>query len=354
MPDNDMEIIEQAVIDTNREIAAEAWDQEAVELDRTNDRTPESVGEGLEGQQEAEEGEEAEGEEGEGGEAGAAQAKPGDDGKPKPEEAAAAKPAGEKPEPEGRVPSGKLREANERARAAEAERDRIKGENATALAAATKRVDDLQAKFDGVLAALQRQQPVQPQPQQQKPDEPAIPDLFEDPKGFIEHLTKGFTSELSKRDQQMEALRVETSLQMAHAIHKESFDKAYEAVTKLDPRNPDDQMTVRRIYAAPNPGEALVQWHKRSETLRVVGDDPGKYKETLAAEIRQSLMTDPEFRKQVIEGLQAEALGGPNGKPNTSVRLPANLNGSPGGTRERVPADAFDGSPQAIADSAWR
>ena len=121
---NELDVLETAIIETEREIAAEAWDKEAVELDNDGDRTMESLGEGLEGQHEADEGEEAEsetGEEGEGetGEAGEAQAKPGEDGKPKPEEAAAAKP-GEKPgeKPEGRVPSGKLREANERARAA--------------------------------------------------------------------------------------------------------------------------------------------------------------------------------------------------------------------------------------------
>jgi hypothetical protein len=350
----ELDVLETAIIETEREIAAEAWDKEAVELDNDGDRTMESLGDGLEGQHEADEGEEAEsetGEEGEGetGEAGEAQAKPGEDGKPKPEEAAAAKPG--KPEPT--IPPGRLREANERARAAETERDKLKAENATALAASRKEVDELKAKFDGVLAALQRQQPVQQQPQQQ-PEADKVPDLFEDPKGFVDHLTKGFTSELSKRDQQMEALRVETSLQMAHAIHKEAFDKAYEAVAKLDPRNPDHQMTVRRIYAAPNPGEALVDWHKRNETLRVVGDDPTKYRETVAAEVRQALLADPEFRKQVIADLRAEATGGNDGKPNTITRLPKSLNGVAGGARESVGSEVFDGSPQAIAESAWR
>src|SRR5580704_2312166 len=111
-----MDEIEQAVIETNREIAAEAWDKEHVELDHTGDRTPETVGEGLEGQVEDEEAEtETEEVEAEAAESEEAEA----------EEKPEAKPEGEeKPEveakPEGRIPSGVLREQKAKAAAEKA------------------------------------------------------------------------------------------------------------------------------------------------------------------------------------------------------------------------------------------
>ena len=159
---------------------------------------------------------------------------------------------------------------------------------------------------------------------------------------------------MSKRDQQMENLRIETSMQVAHGIHGDAFAKAFEAIKQLDPRNPDNMVTVQRLLRSPNPGEAFVQWHKRNETLREVGDDPAKSREKVAADTRAALLADPEFRKQIIADLQAEANGGTTGKPNTITRLPRSLNGAPGGSRPGVASETFDGSPQAIAESAWR
>ena len=202
-----------------------------------------------------------------------------------------------------------------------------------------------------MLAVLQRQQAPKPADSAPKPEVP--PDIFENPNGFTDHLNKGFDAKLQPIMEQLAQQRVETSMAIAHAIHRDGFSKAFEAVQKLDPRNPDDQMTVRRIYAAPNPGEALVQWHKRNETLREVGDDPVKYREKVAADARDALVKDPEFRKQLIEELRAEASGADGGRPNTITRLPRSLNGAAGSNRgvDRIDNDDSD---RAVADSAWR
>jgi hypothetical protein len=142
---------------------------------------------------------------------------------------------------------------------------------------------------------------------------------------------------------------------MAHNKHGDAFAKAYESVSKLNPQNPDDRATVQRIYSSPNPGEALVSWHKRTETLRRVGDDPDKYEKDIEARVRETLMKDPEFRKTLIEGARAEASVGEDGKPRTVLRLPKSLNGAVGGNRRAdADVDQNDGSDQAIAESAWR
>lgn len=146
-----------------------------------SDRTPETVGEGPEGQVEDEDADaeteteevEAEAEESPEGQ----NAKPPEGQKPATE---AAKPVPR--EPEGRVPSARLREQTERTRALETERDALKAELATTQTTSRAEVAALNARLDGVLAAIW-QQP-QPQNGQQKPQAEVVPDMFEDPKGF--------------------------------------------------------------------------------------------------------------------------------------------------------------------------
>lgn len=338
-----------AMIETEKEIAGFAWDNEETEaLDASGDRSLEDLGEGLEGQHEQGEDdtetEQAEGEESEAeGEAETVV-----------ETVVAAKPGETQPvraEPEGRIPPGRLREANERARTAEAERDALKAD-------IERRAAESKAQLDLVMreiAAL-KTAPREPAKAVEPPKAEVIPDIFEDPKGFADHLQKGFQSELSRRDAQLANLRVENSMAIAHAFHKDTFDKAWIAVNELKKENPEHQAIVHRIYTSPNPGEALVSWHKRNQTLAEVGDDPAAYRERVAKETRESLLKDPEFRKQLLADMRGEANAGDDGRPRTTTRLPKSLNGAQGSNvgTSRVDPDQHDGSPQAIADAAWR
>lgn len=343
-----------AMDDTNKEIFAEAFGKEDLVHDETGDRSIEQMGEGLEGQHEPDEDEIDESEEDEGEESDGEEDEESEQetsAKTEPVKAEPAKPA--KQEPQGRVPSGRLREQTERADKAEAALKELQTKVETERGASRKEVDDLRAQMNGILAALQqRQQP----PQQEEKKTDTVPDLFENPTAFVEHLQKGFQTELSARDRRLDEMRVENSMAIAHAFHKDVFEKAYQAVTTLDQKNPDNQATVRRIWTSPNPGEALVQWHKRNETLREVGDDPTKYREKVAAETREALMKDPEFRKQLIAELRGEASGANGGEPRTAVRLPKSLNGAAGGNAASRESDPlmYDDSDSAVFQSAWR
>lgn len=350
----EVDAISDAIIATEKEIAGAAFDQEDTDaLDETGDRSHEDIGGGLEGQHELEDDEEPDGEAADGeaesdgdgdgeaeGETGKAD---GDKGKQGEGEL---KPPRTEPEG-GRVPSGKLRDANERARTAEAERDAVKGQLTTfsdKLDQAMRRIDDLSRA-------------PRPEPKAAEPPAPKeAPDIFENPKGFIEHLTGMFQSELSKRDEKLEETRVETSMAIAHATNKDVFEKAFEAINKLNPQNPDDRVTVQRIYKSSNPGEALVNWHKRNETLTRVGNDPAAYEERIRTETRQALLKDPEFRKQLIADLRGEAAQGDDGTPRTTTRLPRSLARAPGSNLGTGSNDArdTDDTDQAVAASAWR
>jgi hypothetical protein len=356
MPIREVDAISDAIIATEKEIAGEAWGNEDTDVaDASGDRSMEDIGDGLEGQHEA--GSEAEGEEADGdGEAdGEGEGEGEGEGQTEAEAAAAAavaaaapKPGAEE-QPQGRVPAGKLREANEARRAAEAERDAVKGQLTTfseKLDQALRRIDDL--------SRAPRAEPPKPA---EPPAPKAAPDIFEDPKGFVEHITQGFQTELCKRDALLENNRVETSMAIAHAFHKDTFEKAFDAINKLDPRNPDDRATVQRIYKSPNPGEALVGWHKRSQTLAEVGDDPAAYRERVAKETREALMKDPEFRKSLVAEMRGEAARpGPDGSPRNETRLPGSLRRASGSNlgAERNDHRASDDSDQAVADAAWR
>lgn len=342
-----------AMIETEKEVAGFAWDNEDTEAaDATGDRSLEGMGDGLEGQNEAEDDEVVDGDEAEGDEES--------EGEPKP--ITAEKPAGEvKPEVKplaaeqpivGRVPAGKHREVLDRARAAETERDALK-------AASEKREAESNARFDLLtreIAALKTAPRSEPAKVEAAKAE-VIPDIFEDPKGFAEHLTNGFKSELSKRDAQLANQRVETSMALAHLSHKDTFEKAYAEISKLNVGNPDDRATVQRIYNSPNPGEALVSWHKRQQTFAEVGDDPTAYRERVRKETREALAKDPEFRKALIADMRKDAeRGDDDGAPRNVTRLPRSLARASGSNlgAERIDPNANDGSPEEIANAAWR
>jgi hypothetical protein len=351
----DDDILRDAIIGTEKEIFGDAFGKEELTLDETGDRSVEAMGEGLEGQHEPEDEDDEES----GDEQEASEAKKDDEkgeGETKEATEAQAKEEAKEPEPEprGRVPSGRLREEAEKTRAAQAERDALKAQLDAEKSASQKAIADLNAKFEGVLAAFQRQG-AQPQPkptEQAKGEEP--PDLFENPTAFVDHLQKGFDAKVNALAQQIREQRINMSMALSRSRHGEAFDAAFGALKSLDASNPDNRLLVQRIIEMPDPGEAVMTWHKRNEAIREVGDDPSAYKARIADEARKTLMADPEFRRQLIEELRGEASTGDGGRPRTEVRLPRSLNRA-GGGNGRAPndLDIFDGSERATFDSAW-
>lgn len=343
------DILAEAVAATEMEIFNAAFGKEEAVLDETSDRSLEGMGDGLEGQIEPdedeaeEEGEESESEE----ESEEGEGEPEDKAKqPDPKDA-------KEQQPEGRVPAGRLREQTERAKAAEAERETLKAQLESERTTSRKELDALNAKFDGFVAALQRQQAPQPVAKTAEPEVP--PDLFEDPKAYAEYLNRNLEQKLQDRDRIMNEMRIDTSMQVAHSKHGDTFATAYQALVNLDRNNPENVTTGQRILAAKNPGEALVEWHKRNEAFRRIGNDPEKYDESIREKTRDDLRNDPEFRKQLIEELRADAATGDRGSPRTITKLPRSLNGAAGNGRN-APNDrlSLEDSDQAIFDSAFK
>lgn len=342
----DDDILRDAIIGTEKEIFSEGFNKDELTLDETGDRGLEAMGDGLEGQVEPEDdGEDENADNPDDGE---------DDDKHPSEESenpdAVEAKAETKPEPEepkGRVPAGRLREEAERARAAIAERDAIKAQ----LDAAQKATADLNAKVEALLALQGRQPPANPA----QPAQPVkVPDIFEEPTAFVEHLNKQVGEKFDAFVKQMRDREVNASIDAARTKHGQTFEDAFGALKGLDYRNPENIALVKRMEAASNPGEAIVSWHKRNQAIRTVGDDLDAYNARIAEDTRKSLMADPEFRKELLASLRGDAMIGDQGRPRTAVKLPKSLSQTPG-SNARAPDDLaiFDDSPNAIFGSAW-
>jgi hypothetical protein len=333
----DNDVLKDAIIGTEKEIFGDAFGKEDLTLDTTGDRSLEAMGEGLEGQVEPEEDEEGE------GEATETEAKPATEAEAKPE--VEAKPAAteEKPETQGRVPAGRLREEAERARAALAERDAIKAQFDEAQKAIADR--------DAMLAQLAKALPQQPKPE--APAAPKTPDLFEDPVAFAEHINKGVQERLDAYARQVRDQQVNASLEAARARHGQTYEEAFATLKSLDFKNPDNVALVKRMEASPNPGETVVAWHKRNLALREVGDDIGSYRARVAEETRKQLAADPEFRKELLASLRGEAMTGDQGRIRSEVRLPKSLSQTAGNGARTNDTEIFDGSDRSTFDSAW-
>ena len=353
------EMMKGAVTDTEKEIyqyAVSGKDEpDDEEPDENPDRSPEQMGEGLEGQNESDEDAEDDADEKDAGDEpdklAAKDADDKSDDQPRDDKGKFAEKADDKGDKPGQPPSRVLAEANERRRVAEERIATIEAERKAERDAAQNELRMLNAKLDGFIAASKPAKAEEPQQA-----EPV--DLFENPQGFVTQLREGIKAELAREMgqtvQQVAAQqRVEMSLQFAASKHGEAFGKAFEEVSKLDPKNPDDQMTVRRIWSSPNPGERLVEWHRERELLREVGNDPTAYKQKVAQAERESLMKDPEFRKQLIEELKAEATGGKGGRPRAEFRPPKSLNGAAGGRSDVSDPALYDNSERAVFESAF-
>ena len=346
---NENDILREAISGTEREIFGDAFGQEDTTLDDTGDRSLEAMGEGLEGQVEPEDEDEDEADE---GEEGGEEAQPeGQKAKAEGETEVEPKPATDAQEERGRVPAGRLREATEARRAAEAERDALKAQFAERETAFQRALAETNARMEGIMAALRGQQ--QPKPGDQ-PKADAIPDVFENPQGYAEYVIKQAEARVQASEQRARDERINASMAAAEARHGDTFKQAFAAITSLDTNNPDNRAFVQRLTSAPNPGEAVVAWHKRTQVLRQIGNDPDAYQRRIAEDARKALMEDPEFKRSLIEGMRSDASTGNNGQPRTAVRMPPSL-ARTSGNNTRAPNDLeiFDGSERATFDSAW-
>jgi hypothetical protein len=211
------------------------------------------------------------------------------EGEPKPDtvKAETGKEADDK---DGQVPSWRLREVADARRSAETERDTLRSQL---------------AQLNGRLQSLER-------PKEQPKQDDIDPLL--DPQGFAKRIETSFETRMQEE-------RLNNNLALAHVRHGDKFEKAYNAL--LATAQAGNRQIVPQLTSQANPGEAIVRWYSDQETLKEVGSDPAKYKQTLLDEA----LKNPEFLAKAIEAAKVSA-GQP--KTNTITRLPPSLSRTTG------------------------
>lgn len=142
---------------------------------------------------------------------------------------------------------------------------------------------------------LQRQPQPQYQPQPQPQAEPP-PDFFTDPEAAFNH-----------RIQTVQQQYTNMLLNQSEVMARDKFgDEPVDAALKAA-----QQAGVAHTFMnTPHPWGELVKWHKRQQTLQVVGDDPDAYRKKIEEEVRQKVLAE----------LKA---GGANGQP--AQKFPGSL-----------------------------
>lgn len=320
-----------AIAASEMEIFADAMGAPEPDTDGDGDTSLETMGEGLEGQHEPVEAEESDDE----GDSKEPQAKAeGDkpaDGKDRGEDGRF-KPKGEERQARQETPAEKglrteLTSEREKRRAVEDEAKRTNAE--------------WERRFAALEARLQ-QQPTKPAEAKPEPAKEEVPDRWSDPEGWDHYQEQRILRQVEARDRQREQQRVAWSFEEAKAKHGDDFAKAYQAANSLPADTPAGKQVLDFVFQSQNPGQALIDWHRRVTAAREIGSDPVAFRDKAMADARDSLMKDPEFRKQMLAELQGEARNA-GGGPRTRTELPPSLSSARGGSVSRAFSGSSDG-----------
>ncbi len=193
--------------------------------------------------------------------------------------------------------------------------------------AAERRAEDYERR----LADLERQR------QSTEQDDP--PDMLADPDGYRAYLDETVSGRVKNVEQLVHARFIDMTLaDQVEANGKEAVDKAVDDfVASVGKGGSKDPTTFAQVTRAPNPGKALMRWHRQRAAMSEIGDDLDGYKKKL----RDQFLDDPEFRKSAMERWrdQANGGGGSGGYGSSNVTDLPSLNRTPGGAGRQNTGD---------------
>lgn len=204
---------------------------------------------------------------------------------------------------------------------------------------ARRAAEERAANHERELAELRRQ--LQAIQKQNEPKAP-IPDLYENPDGFVDHRTsqaiepiKGEISQLREYYSQRDAIR-------EHGAEK--VKAAYDALEQgLKARDLEVIAVYQRAMSSIDPYGDIMKWHKRQTIFSTIGDDPEAFVERQIEE----RLKDPTYQARVLERIRGAA----QSRPSTITPLPPSLN-------KATSAAAFGGdedeSDEGLLQSALR
>lgn len=268
-------------MDNDKELFEAALTDEAPEINETPAEQPEQI----EGQPRDENGRFAP----------KAQAEP----EPQPETPAASPQAA--PKDEAHVPSWRLREVRE-----EAER---RVEQARAEEA---------ARWQRQLEMLQRQS-------QPKPEPAPVPDVFENPNGFLEHGVRQAVDPIKSEIGQLREFYSRRDAEREHGPEK--VKAAYDWIAQgLAQRDPEAVATYQRAMQSMHPFGDLVTAHQQRTVYQQIGSDPNAW---FGKTLEERIASDPKFAGELLQKLQQSTRQPGNPQAQSKINLPPSLSRVP-------------------------
>ena len=181
-------------------------------------------------------------------------------------------------------------------------------------AEARRAAEERATNHERELAELRRQ--LQTMQKQNEP-KPAVPDIWENADGFVDHRTnqaiepiKGEISQLREYYSQRDAIR-------EHGAEK--VKAAYDALANgLNARDPEVVAVYQRAMASIDPYGDIMKWHKKQTIFSTIGDDPEAFVERQIEE----RLKDPTYQAKVLERIRGTA----QSRPSTVTPLPPSIN----------------------------
>lgn len=213
----------------------------------------------------------------------------------------------------GRVPQQALHASREKEREARQEAETLRNQLA-----------QMQGQIE-LLSRQTRQPQAAPKVEEQKPLEPWD-------EGYTESI-------LTPLQQQLQQQAERFSMRLAVKEYgKDIVQTAYQALGEaVRAGDPSARAELQRIKQSDDPYDDIVQWHKRSQTLKTVGDDPNAW---LEAELEKRL-ADPVHQGKILERIQATAAQNVT-RSNPNVKLPPSLTRLPAGGNAAAEVDVSD------------
>ena len=190
---------------------------------------------------------------------------------------------------------------------------------------ANERAEANQRRADAALRELEALR------QQMNPPKP-IPDQFQDPEAYNAHWQQQNQQLQQSVEQRLRNQEANFSLRLAHMQHGDVFEKAYQELLETAERG--DRTAAQAVANSPDPGSTLVNWYKREQALKTVGNDPEAYFQTRL----EAALKDPQVLAKAIENAKGMASTQP-----TQIKLPPSLN-KVAGSRADTDNDTSDGA----------
>jgi hypothetical protein len=234
------------------------------------------------------------------------------------------------------VPSFRLREVTERARAAEAQSRQAEAQ-----------INELQGMVRGLMATVQQGQQAPQQQVQQTNNVRPLPDMLNDPEGYAvavqreaaEAANHQMRLGLEENARTMNAMKLQVSDLIAASVHGRDMIRDATHAAKAAGLMP-------QMMQQSDPVGAAINWYKGQVSAQRYGTDPNQIKQNVLAEI----LNDPRALQQIV----AAATGRPLAPAAPQRVLPPALSSSSRGQTFVPPTDTPTALSQHFADRAAR